>query len=202
MLNVSRANSVLSGLLLAVATIAAHGCGSSSSSSNPTDICNRACVKTAQCFGGTDAGDTTASCKSECMTQTGTTTCTNESQIANAANACLAMSDCTAFLACAVALPKCQGGSNGGGQGGSNGGGTGGSSGGNGDAGAGASCSSCDKAGTCCVALATLANQSSAACASYSTASCNAMAAGTQAQFAATCAALLNSGASVSASCR
>jgi hypothetical protein len=128
-------------------------------------------------------------------------TCTNQSAIINAANACLAMSDCNAFLACVVSVPHCEGGSgtggsSGGGQGGSAGGGTGGST------GAAASCSSCDKAGTCCVAIAALNGQSNAGCSTYSTATCNATAASTQAQFASSCAAILQAGASISASCR
>jgi hypothetical protein len=196
MLNFSRAQRLLvrlGGLWLVAATITSQGCGSSGNTSDVTALCNQGCAKSAQCFGG-DAGgiDVSATCKANCMSQSAAT-CTNQSAIITAANACLAMSDCNAFLTCVISVPKCQGGS---GTGGSTGGGTGGST------GAAASCSSCDKAGACCVAIAALGGQSSAGCSNYSTATCNAMAASSQAQFASTCATLLQSGASVSASCR
>jgi hypothetical protein len=190
----------LGGLLLA-ATITSQGCSSSSGASDVTDLCTRGCAKSAQCFSG-DAGgiDVSATCKADCMSQSAAT-CTNQSAIISAGNACLAMSDCNAFLTCIISVPKCQGG---GGTGGSAGGGTGGSAGGGtgGSTGAAASCSSCDKAGACCVAIAALGGQSNAGCSTYSTATCNATAASSQAQFASTCAAVLQAGASVSASCR
>src|SRR5882724_2206697 len=211
MLNPARASLALSGLLLAATAVTATGCGSSSSTpaSELAGLCDQSCNKVVQCIGdaGAFADQILANCKASCTSPDGgTQTCTNAAALVPAAKACLAMSDCAAFEACAQSLPACQtgtsgtGGSSGGGQGGSSGGGQGGSSGGA-DAGA-ASCSSCDKAGTCCTALAALGGQSAAQCAAYSTASCNALATAQQSQFASNCVAVLNAGAAVSASCR
>jgi hypothetical protein len=98
------------------------GCGSDSSSggtSNAQALCNKVCDKVATCLGGGDAGASTAAdCKASCSSPDGGAqmTCTNEAQIESAANACVNMADCTAFLTCALSVPECQmpGGGNGG----------------------------------------------------------------------------------------
>jgi hypothetical protein len=207
MLNRSSARTFLTGLLLATAGAAGlmtTSCGSSSSS-EIVDLCNQTCTKTGMCFADAGASsEVVTQCKQQCTNMTGSNgqSCTNQAQIISAVRSCVAMSNCDAFLSCLESVPDCQGGG-GGGLGGASGGGLGGASGGGlGGASGGGSCASCDKAGTCCAALAALTGQPSAACASYSTASCNGMAAAQQSQFAMACDTLLSTGAQLSASCR
>lgn len=189
---------MLVGALLAagVSAVTVQGCGSSSSSGDYMALCNQGCDKTATCL-GLDA----ASCKQQCSSQTTMTmSCSNSAAIISAYKGCLAM-DCSAFLGCVAGLPPCQsgggqGGSSGGGQGGSSGGGTGGSTGN-------AGCSVCDKANSCCVALFTANQQSTASCAAFSASVCNAQTGTTQTQLISSCNQVIAAGAASNiAACR
>ena len=204
MSNVMSARAALSGLLMVVATMfLSQSCGSSSggNAAEITDLCNQSCTKTLACFPDGSAPFDAATCKSLCtsMATSDGGTCSNQAAIISAAKACLAMSDCTAYLACAQSIPKCnggssgQGGSTGGGQGGSTGGGQGGSTGT-------ASCSVCDKAPACCTAV---GGGSASQCAMLSTASCNAQSGAAQTQFVMGCQQILAAGVALNiAACK
>jgi hypothetical protein len=171
--NVKSARGPLSGLLMAVATMfLSQSCSSSSGgASQISSLCDQGCAKAAACSADSGVPITTASCKSSCLASATNDggTCSNQSAIVAAAQACLAMSDCTAYITCvATTIPPCNGGSTGGGQGGSTGGGQGGSAGGQGGSTGSATCAICDKAGACCTALG-----GGTQCASLSTAMCN-----------------------------
>jgi hypothetical protein len=221
--------SLMAGSLFAIGLGAGMnaGCGSSSSS-DYAGTCIQACDKEISCAGDAAAsiGLTPSSCMTECMQLNNPTTCSNRSTIASDFQACLKMSDCTAFQACIAGVPDCTGGATGGSSGthtgGSSGTHTGGASGTGtggvgghaaggvaghvGDAtggttgGAGnggtADCSICDKATACCTAVG-----GGAACANYSAANCNAS--GAAATYASVCQSFLSSAvASGNAACQ
>ncbi len=150
------------------------GCSSSSNSSDDVGTCTRFCQKYVSCNGDAAAaiGFSASNCMSICMSQANKATCSNADQVAAAANACLGMSDCTAFTSCYNSAVKCQAGATGGasgtGTGGHTGGGTGGTTGGAGSGGS-ADCAICDKASACCTAVGL-----GATCGTYSAATCNA----------------------------
>lgn len=175
------------------------GCGSSSST-DYVGICKRSCTKYVMC--SPSAGITAADCTTICANSANKSSCPNADQVAAGANTCLAMTDCSAYLDCYASAPTC-GSSGGTGSGGSTGTtGTGGSSSGTGTGGnpgtAGSSgtadCSACDKANTCCVALATLAQQPTSQCSSYSASAC--ASSGDSATYASYCQQLVEAGAS------
>ncbi|HVY38692.1 MAG TPA: hypothetical protein VHM31_12175 [Polyangia bacterium] len=165
------------------------GCGSSSSS-DAEGLCNQACDKEISCNPNAAAiGLTKATCMSECMKANNTSSCPNASAIAADFQACLKMSDCTAFQACVEEVPDCTSGGTGGSSGthtgGTSGTGTGGAGGRGtttGAAGSGgtADCTVCDKATACCTAVG-----GGAACSSYSAATCSAS--GAAATYASAC---------------
>ena len=133
---------VLVGVFASVAVAAGfmQGCGGGSSSSSNVAVCQKVCDKALECV--PDAGSIGQQAHSDCLARcsaAGSTTCSNESAIVSAANACLAMS-CDAFLTCQV--PACERTT-----------GTGGSTGTGGTSGT-ADCSACVKADACCAALA------------------------------------------------
>jgi hypothetical protein len=111
------------GLMMALAFLggALQGCGSSSSG-GATDIaslCDQGCAKTVACLPA-GSGVTVPECKTSClqnaMTSAGAA-CTNQAAIISAANACLKMSACDAYIACATTIPDCAGGAGGAGGG-------------------------------------------------------------------------------------
>jgi hypothetical protein len=187
---------------------AVQGCGSSSSSTDPTALCTQSCVKVQMCLADASASSVMSSCMANCASGAAgsggqTRTCTNEAAIETAYSNCLKISDCTQFEACLLQLPACQtstgtGGTNGtGGTTGAAGAkGTGGTSGAAGGSGS-ASCSACDKAPACCTAL----GQSATTCAMLSTASCN-TAGANQATVISACQQLLSGGAALSPACQ
>jgi hypothetical protein len=165
---------------------------------------------------GADAGTTTADCMQGCVSSETTSTggaCSNQSAILAAGNACLAKTTCAELELCvATTVPACAGGTGGTsgtgtggakGTGGTSGGGgakgTGGTSGAAGGSGT-ADCSICDKAQTCCVAVLTLAGQSTSSC-TYSAARCNAAGAA-QATDISICQQILSAGAGAVAACK
>jgi hypothetical protein len=170
-----------------VGAVTVQGCGGSSSS-DYVALCNQACDKTATCFGA-DA----AACKQDCTSRGGTVAaCGNAAAIKSAYQACV-NGTCEAFLTCAATVPACQGSS---GQGGSSGGGIGGSTGNSG-------CTVCDKAATCCVAVAGASGQPTTSCAAFSAATCNAQTGTTQTQLIMSCNQILTAGAGAGiAACR
>ncbi len=206
----SKTISLVAGSLFVVGLAAGinAGCGSSSSSSDAQGLCNQACDKEISCNPNAAAiGLTKATCMSECMKASNTTSCPNASAIAADFQTCLNMSDCTAFQACVEEVPECtsagNGGSSGTQTGGSSGTGTGGAGGhtttSTGAAGSGgtADCSVCDKAGACCTAFGAGTD-----CSSISASMCNA-AGGQSANIAAECQALLQAGATANiAACK
>jgi hypothetical protein len=174
-----------------------QGCGSGGGSSNFQAVCDQGCDKQAMCMTGYDA----AMCKQNICTAQ----CSNASARTTKSQQCIAMSDCTAFLACVLTIPACQttasgaggssagaGGSIGTGTGGSIGTGTGGSIGtgtggsvGTGTGGtSGSACAPCAKFDACCMA----AGQSNCT----TNASCVALTADQQATVGATCQTELN----------
>ena len=210
-------------LVVGLALGAVQGCGSSSSGAGSVmSLCMKGCAQqTSLC--GADAGETTADCMQSCITRETTSTggaCSNQSAILEAGNACLTKTTCVDLELCVTTtVPACAGGttstggtsgtgtggtttSTGGTSGTGTGGtiGTGGTSGAAGGSGTNAGCASCDKAQTCCLAIAALAGQSSAAC-TYSAASCNAAGAN-QASDISTCQQILSLGAPASAACK
>jgi hypothetical protein len=98
------------------------GCGSSSSSgSNVQALCMKSCDKASACI--VDAGlggGITLDCTAQCKVGADggiQENCTNEAAIESAINACLAMTNCAAYLGCiSTNVPDCQtaGGGNGG----------------------------------------------------------------------------------------
>jgi hypothetical protein len=208
-------------LVVGLGVAAVEGCGSSSSpsSTDPVALCTQACQKLEMCLLDASASSSMSQCMSQCSTAGAGgasgqgTTCTNASQIETAYNACLKM-DCSQIVSCLSSVPQCQtsgtgtGGTTGAagatGKGGTSGAagatGSGGTSGAAGASGA-ADCSICDKANTCCMALATIAGQPTSSC-TYSTAMCNSTASSGQSSYITICQDFLTSGAAVSASCR
>jgi hypothetical protein len=184
-------SAVIGSFLAAFALGAIEGCGSSSSSTDPTALCEQSCVKLQMCLADASASSAMAGCTTSCTSNTGsqnnTSKCTNSSQIESAYSNCLKMSDCTQFEACVLGIPPCAGGTGGtsgtgtGGTtstGGSSGTGSGGTSGTGGTSGAAggsgnAACAVCDKAQTCCVAAESKGIPASLC--TLSAASCNAM---------------------------
>ena len=168
---------------LVLGIVGAFSCGGGGSSSSNQAICNSVCQKYAACT--PDGGALiAASCMAGCASQVGstsTTTCTNASAIASAANACLAMTDCMAFETCFTTIPDCQAGASTGtgGAGGAKGGGVGGSS------GTSAGCASCTKFDACCSALAVSVGQSPTGCTTAPT--CNQSTASEQATLGQVC---------------
>jgi hypothetical protein len=205
---------VRSFLVIGFALGAVQGCGSSGSS---TPSCMESCVKALMCEvdASTASADTlcSASCAQGAAGSSGQgTKCTNQSAIDSAGSSCFSMSDCTAFNNCLKNIPPCQmagtGGTNGaagtnGSAGKSGGAGASGAAGSTGAGGAGATadCSVCDKANTCCQALAALVGQSTASC-TYSTATCNGEPASAQPSYANVCQTILTDGAAASSSCK
>jgi len=200
---------------LAVGT--ASGCGGSSST-DYVGICKRSCTKYVSCM--PSAGITTADCTTICANSANKTSCPNADQVAAAANNCLAMNDCTAYLSCSASAPSCgdSGGTGTGGStgttgtgGSSSGTGTGGSSsatgtgghaagtgGSTGAAGSGgtADCSMCDKANTCCMAEATMFGQPTSSC-TFSNSTCTASGSNS-ASYAMSCQQILSAGQALS----
>ena len=186
MTKIRQVNVVLFSALVAagVSAVTIQGCGSSSP--DYTALCNQGCAKVKACLMSDEAV-----CKQQCTAMT--TTCSNAAAIASAYQKCVDMT-CETFVGCLGTLPACQ--TTGGGTGGSAGGGTGGSTGN-------AGCAACDKAGTCCVAVATAAGQPTTSCSAYSAATCNAQDAATQTQLISICNQLLTAGAANNiAACR
>jgi hypothetical protein len=202
----TRLQSIAMSILAAGLFVAIQGCGSSSS--NNTAQCEQACVKVAMCLADASASSAMTTCSMSCSTgaggASGKTTCSNQAAIDSATQKCLAMSDCTAFIACGQTVPTCQtatgtGGTSGTGTGGTNGGaghggGTGGT-GGAGGAGSTATCSICDKANSCCMAIATSLGQPTTSC-TLSTATCNSSGANSAA-YASSCQTALTDGAAL-----
>ncbi len=176
---------------------AVQGCGSSSSSTDPTALCEQVCTKGEMCAVDASATTAMAGCMTTCTSSTGSqnpSKCTNSSQIESAYSNCLKMSDCTQFEACVLAAPKCAsgtggtsgtgtggttstGGTSGTGTAGTNGGGGAKGTGGAGGSAATATCATCTKAATCCTA----AGLPSTTCSQIPTAAaCNAATASTQ----------------------
>jgi hypothetical protein len=168
---------------------------------------------------GTDAGTTTADCMQGCVSSETTSTggaCSNQSAILAAGNACLSKTTCADLELCvATTVPPCAGGTGGTsgtgtggthGTGGGSGTGTGGTTGGGGAKATGgtsgaaggsgtASCSACDKAPACCVAL----GQSAATCSALSATTCNSQTGAAQTSLIQGCQAILSAGASLPA---
>jgi hypothetical protein len=201
---------------------AMQGCGSSSSSgTNIMSACMQGCTKVVPCLADAGISETVAQCVQNCASSASTDggTCSNESAIVMAAQACAAKTTCADLEACGATIPQCEHGGTGGtsgtgtggnhgtgGTGGTSGTGTGGTTGTGGSTGAAgasgtATCASCDKAQTCCLALAALLGQSTSSC-TFSTSSCNAMTGSAQTTDAMTCGTILSSGAALSASCK
>jgi hypothetical protein len=205
-------------LVVGFALGAVQGCGSSSPSAGSVmSLCMQGCAKESSLCGA-DAGETMADCMQGCVSTETTSTggaCSNQSAILAAGNACLAKTTCAELELCVATVPTCAGGTGGasgtgtGGRtstGGTSGTGTGGTTGTGGSTGAAgasgtATCASCDKAQTCCLALAALLGQSTSAC-TFSTSSCNAETGAAQTTDAMTCGMLLTSGAALSTSCK
>jgi len=193
---------------------AVQGCGSSGSSSG-TDlmsVCMQGCTKIVPCLADAGVSETVATCVQNCVASgsSGSTTCTNESAIVSAAQACAAKTTCTELEACGATIPKCQtssgsAGTNGaagtnGSAGKSGGAGTSGSAGSTGAGGAGtaADCSTCTKAANCC----TTAGLSSAVCGAIPSASACTAATGTaQTGDIATCMGIISYAATMGVTC-
>jgi len=198
---------------------AMQGCGSSSSSgTNIMSACMQGCTKVVPCLADAGISETVAQCVQNCASSASTDggTCSNESAIVMAAQACAAKTTCADLEACGATIPQCEHGGTGGtsgtgtggnhGTGGTSGTGTGGTTSTGGTSGAAgasgtATCASCDKAQTCCLALAALLGQSTSSC-TFSTSSCNAMTGSAQTTDAMTCGSILSGGAALSASCK
>jgi hypothetical protein len=180
---------------------AAPGCGGSSS--NAQAICVQTCNKFTTCGLGTS---TPTECSQQCSSPdsgVGSEVCTNESALEAAANKCLAMTDCAAFISCGQSIPDCQMPGGTGGTSGSGGAsGTGGSTGSGGASGTGGStgtggaagntCAVCTKAGTCCAAI---PGEDAATCAMINAATCNSVPAASQAGLIMDCQLIISDGA-------
>src|SRR3954469_17453009 len=88
---------------------AVQGCGSSSSSNDPTALCTQSCVKVQMCLADASASSVMSSCMANCSAGAAgasgqTATCTNQSAINSAYQNCISMSDCTKFASCLVNL--------------------------------------------------------------------------------------------------
>ena len=193
----TKLQSIAMSILAAGLVVAVQGCGSSSSSGNDLSAaCMQGCAKEVPCLADAGFTETMAMCMQTCLAFGAPDggTCTNESAIVSAAQACAAKTSCADLQSCAI--PTCEhggtGGTNGGGgakgTGGTNGaagngGGTGGTS-GAGGAGATADCSACDKAHTCCVAV---MGATSATCTALTAAMCSALPAANQSAAAMAC---------------
>jgi hypothetical protein len=94
-------SAVYVGLLFTLA-----GCGSDSTP-NYKAVCEASCDKLASCSQGTI---TAAECKTDGCTDTSIAACTNSAAVAEGANKCNAMTDCAAWLSCALTAPQCTGG--------------------------------------------------------------------------------------------
>jgi hypothetical protein len=125
----SRTLSIFGGSVfaLALAVGALQSCGGGSSSTDYASLCMKGCAKTVACLADAGFTETQSACEQTCNSST-KTTCTNQTAIVNAYNACLSDSDCTTFQACVEAVPPCEGGSSG--SGGTGSGGTGAATGG------------------------------------------------------------------------
>ncbi len=159
-------------LVVGFALGAVQGCGSSSSNgTNIMSVCMQGCTKAVPCLADAGVSETVAQCVQNCTSAASPDggTCSNESAIVTAEQACAAKTTCAELEACGATIPQCEhggtGGTTGTGTGGTNGGGgakgTGGTNGGGGAKGTGgaagasgsATCSICDKAATCCTAI-------------------------------------------------
>ena len=99
---------VLVGVFASVALAAGfmQGCGGGSSSNSNVALCDKVCDKALEC--APDAGQIGQQAHGDCIARcaaAGHTTCSNESEIVSAANACLALS-CDQISTCRV--PDCQ----------------------------------------------------------------------------------------------
>src|SRR6185437_1367029 len=156
----TKLQSIAMSILAAGMFVAAQGCSSSSSGGNLMAACMQGCAKEVPCLADAGFPETVSACVQSCLAsgQPDGGTCTNESAIVSAAQACAAKTTCADLESCALGIPQCQhggaGGTSGAGTGGTSGSGTGGMTGGGGAGGAGATanCSICDKAATCCTA--------------------------------------------------
>src|SRR6185437_5112336 len=164
----TKLQSIAMSILAAGMFVAAQGCSSSSSGGNLMAACMQGCAKEVPCLADAGFPETVSACVQSCLAsgQPDGGTCTNESAIVSAAQACAAKTTCADLESCALGIPQWQhggagtGGTSGSGTGGTSGAGTGGTSGtggmtgggGAGGAGATANCSICDKAATCCTA--------------------------------------------------
>jgi hypothetical protein len=173
----NKVTALVGSMLLVVAFLAGttQGCGSSSGSDSPIDLCNRGCDKYVMCNPEDQAF--LAQCKSLCSSSAPGSgqTCTNQTAIVNAAKACLNAS-CADFDGCQESIPECQGGTGGGG--------TTGGAGSTGQGGAGggappATCATCGNANACCLAI----PGATAADCDFSTADCNALSGTDQAYY-------------------
>ena len=102
---------LIAGVVVSLALVAGtmQGCGSSSSGSSNTALCQQACDKVLMCTpdAGTVGMMADTMCKANCASQVSNTHCSNETAIANAVKACLAM-PCDQLAACEATIPACQ----------------------------------------------------------------------------------------------
>ena len=214
-----KAISVVGGtvFLAGFALAAFQGCGGGGSTDYAA-LCQKTCQKEATCYGDSSLA---SECTSTCTTQANQMgTCTNASTITSDVNACLAMSDCTAFQNCLDNVPDCAGGTTTGtggssGTGGTTSTGTGGSTGAGGSTSTGtggstgtgtgtggtsgttASCSICDKAQTCCLAVIASEPGGSASDCSFSNATCGGLTGTNQSEYITACQTILTEGAAL-----
>ena len=103
-------NKVIAFLVLAAGIyVGAQGCGSTSSGTSASDyktLCNQSCDKINSCIPDSGGFFNPTTCKADCTTQAAMT-CSNQATIVSMAKSCLAMSDCTAFIACGQNIPDC-----------------------------------------------------------------------------------------------
>ena len=211
-------------LVVGFALGAVQGCGSSSSSSgtNLMSACMQGCMKVVPCLADAGFPETLAECVQSCASSGSTDggTCSNESAIVSAVQACAAKTDCAELESCRLTIPACEHGGSGGtsgtgtggtkatggttgATGGTTGGGgakaTGGTTGTAGASGTSAACAICDKAQTCCIQGAPTLNQPTSSC-TLSTAMCNALSGSAQSTYATECQTVLTDGALLSIS--
>jgi len=194
---------------------AVQGCGSSSSSgTNIMSVCMQGCTKYVPCLADAGFPETVAECVQSCTASASNDggTCSNESAIISAAQACAAKTTCSELEACSATIPDCvtSGSTGTGGTGGSHAtggtsgatggtsGATGGTSGAAGGSGTTADCSVCTKAAACCLAL----GEPATTCSMISAASCSATTGADQTTVIQGCQSLLTGGASLSAACK
>lgn len=181
----NKLTALVGGMLLVVAFLAGttQGCGGGDGGNNYADICNRGCDKFAMCY--PEAAAFVTQCKSGCTSMgQGTTTCTNQTAIVNAAKACLDV-PCAQLEACQDGIPDCVTGAGGS----TGGGGSTGAAGTTGQGGTGgapaAECATCTAAEACCQAIPSTGGQCG-----YSVADCNMLTGANQANYIAGCQAI------------